>query len=291
MARTGLRYRDFCKPLARPAPEAYMEVNARSERAPHRVLRMTAGSDVPARKRASPVRITPIKVLGALLLTATSFAGMAIVAEPSAGSKTTVTIPSSIPSMVPEVADSPRGLASSAQQRQGPLDTARPHPVGQTAQTEASIIVPTKRVLATMAAGEKFYGADPALIRDGDVWRVFTTQAYWSTVPTWESTDMVTWTPTADAMPTVPDWARAGQTWAPDVVELESGWVLFFSALYGDSDLHCIGHAVADTALGPYEAFEEPLVCELDEGGSIDPMVHIDGAYRHRQAFLDRNIN
>jgi glycosyl hydrolase family 43 len=149
------------------------------------------------------------------------------------------------------------------------LETVAPDPV-------VPMIVPDERVFAVDSAGERFFGADPDLVRDGAVWRVFTTQTFWSTVPAWESKDMVTWTKTADAMPTLPAWARAGQTWAPDVVELDGRWVLFFSALYGNTDLHCIGSAVASTAGGPYQPSPDPIVCELDEGGSIDPMVFID---------------
>ncbi len=139
------------------------------------------------------------------------------------------------------------------------------------------VVIPDERVFAVDSAGQKFIGADPELVRDGDVWRVFTTETFWSNVPSWESTDMVTWTQTPDAMPTRPEWAdKHDLTWAPDVVELDGQWVLFFSALFDGTQLHCIGHAVADTAVGPYEPFKDPIVCELPEGGSIDPMVHVD---------------
>lgn len=139
-------------------------------------------------------------------------------------------------------------------------------------------IVPERRTLAVDQNGEKFYGADPSLVRDGDVWRVFTTQFRYTNVPVWESTDMVTWTRVGDALPELPTWARSGQTWAPDVVEIDGTWVLYFSALHGQTRFHCIGHAVAETAVGPYVPFDDPIVCELPQGGSIDPMVHIDVA-------------
>lgn len=147
-----------------------------------------------------------------------------------------------------------------------------------TAIAAPAAVFPTERALGVDGEGNKFSAADPALVRDGDVWRLFTTETFWSNVPTWESDDLVTWTKTPDAMPTLPSWAAQERdlTWAPDVVELNGRWVLFFSSRYAGTDLHCIGHGVADTAIGPYETFDEPIVCELDEGGSIDPMVFVD---------------
>lgn len=134
-------------------------------------------------------------------------------------------------------------------------------------------IAPDERTIAVDDLGAVFAAADPAIVRDGGVWRVFTTQEYLVNVPVWESTDGEVWTSLGDALPALPPWARWGQTWAPDAIEIDGAWVLYFSALVAGSERHCIGHAVADEAAGPYEAFPEPLVCEFDEGGSIDPSV------------------
>lgn len=110
------------------------------------------------------------------------------------------------------------------------------------------------------------------------MWRVFTTQAWLVNVPMWESSDLVTWRFVADVLPVLPQWAGWGATWAPDAVEIDGSWLLYFSALYGETDLHCVGHAVASEASGPFTPFEEPLVCDLGAGGAIDPMVFIDRA-------------
>ncbi len=140
------------------------------------------------------------------------------------------------------------------------------------------IEAPDGRSFGVDESRNRFSAADPALVRDGDVWRMFTTQVHLENVPGWESVDLVHWAPTGDVLPTLPDWAGWGKTWAPDVAQFEGGWVLYFSALYGETDLHCVGHAVSESPIGPFEPFEEPIVCELDEGGTIDPSVHVDSS-------------
>ncbi len=79
-----------------------------------------------------------------------------------------------------------------------------------------------------------------------------------------------------DALPRLPAWAAWGETWAPDAVEIDGEWLLYFAALFGDSGLHCIGNASSSTPTGPFVPFEEPLVCDLDAGGNIDPSVFVD---------------
>ncbi len=39
---------------------------------------------------------------------------------------------------------------------------------------------------------------------------------------------------------------------------------------------HCIGVATSPNVSGPYAPIEEPIVCELERGGNIDPNLFID---------------
>ena len=90
------------------------------------------------------------------------------------------------------------------------------------------------------------------------------------------STDLVTWERLPEPLPTLPNWA-SGDTWAPEVVETPSGFVMFYSArVYdaprssGDNAL-CVTHAVSDTPEGPFvDDSAEPLVCPVELGGAID---------------------
>lgn len=75
-----------------------------------------------------------------------------------------------------------------------------------------------------------------------------------------------------DAMPDLPPWARQGWTWAPEVMRHGDGYLLYFTAKERRSGLQCVGVAQATDPLGPFTSqATEPLVCQRDIGGTIDP--------------------
>ena len=80
-----------------------------------------------------------------------------------------------------------------------------------------------------------------------------------------------------DAMPDLPPWAREGWTWAPEVIGHGDHYLLYFTAKERESQKQCIGVATGADARGPFtSAATEPLVCQRDIGGSIDPHVFRD---------------
>jgi hypothetical protein len=106
---------------------------------------------------------------------------------------------------------------------------------------------------------------------------LFSTQVGLHNVPVTVSADLATWYPPADAMPVLPSWAVWGHTWAPGAVALGDHYVLYFAARSAASGRQCIGAAVSDLAYGPYTpTSDEPLVCQLEQGGSIDPFPFVD---------------
>ena len=92
--------------------------------------------------------------------------------------------------------------------------------------------------------------------------------------------------PMSDAMPTVPDWSLPASDgawfWAPYVVKLGHGYVMYFSAAIAFSvatnkPIHCIGEAVSGSPLGPFAPVGRgPLVCQVSLGGDIDPQLFSD---------------
>jgi hypothetical protein len=94
-------------------------------------------------------------------------------------------------------------------------------------------------------------------------------------VPVRLSLDGRTWVLGPDVLPELGAWAVQGATWAPDVRRIDDGrLVLYYTArLAGHRPAtQCIGAAVADNPLGPFTPVgTEPLVCQLDRLGSIDP--------------------
>lgn len=94
------------------------------------------------------------------------------------------------------------------------------------------------------------------------------------------------WHAVGDALPELPVWAEAdaGLTWAPALVRRGDVNVLYFTARDLASDFQCIGRATSRTPLGPYvDDSADPIVCQVELCGSIDPSVFIDD---DGQAFL-----
>lgn len=125
---------------------------------------------------------------------------------------------------------------------------------------------------------------NPFVLRDGNRYLMFTTEARDAVgakqnVPVLASTDLATWSFVRDALPTVGSWAVPEATWAPDVARIGDGWVLYYTARLAEHlpDTQCIGAATATTPEGPYVPEPDPIVCQLDRGGSIDPRSFRDG--------------
>ena len=125
---------------------------------------------------------------------------------------------------------------------------------------------------------------DPAVVRDGDRWALFSTQVGFANVPVAVSDDLHHWTAPVDALPELPTWAETGRTWAPGVLHRDDGFALYFAARSRALGLQCIGVATASVIEGPYSSSApEPLVCQPQLGGSIDPQPFLD---RHGAAYL-----
>jgi beta-xylosidase len=96
-------------------------------------------------------------------------------------------------------------------------------------------------------------------------------------VPVAASPDLRQWSPPTDALPQLPAWAAGGRTWAPGVTRLGGRYLQYFAAHHRRSGRQCIGVATSATAQGPFTSTaSDPLVCQTDLGGSIDPYRFVD---------------
>jgi beta-xylosidase len=87
--------------------------------------------------------------------------------------------------------------------------------------------------------------------------------------------------PIKDALPTLPGWARSGNTWAPGVVRRSGRYLLYYTTTHASTGRQCISVATASTPTGPFrDRSSGPLVCQLSQGGSIDPYPFVDPAGR-----------
>lgn len=118
---------------------------------------------------------------------------------------------------------------------------------------------------------------DPAIIQGGDGWYAFATR------PVDGSQRNVQWAKASDPegpwtyidsdlLPSAGAWQDNKNVWAPDVRQVADGtYVMYYSAQLHNSTHHCIGAATAADVTGPWTAKDEPWVCDLEQGGSIDP--------------------
>jgi beta-xylosidase len=118
---------------------------------------------------------------------------------------------------------------------------------------------------------------DPGVLLVDGTWYAYGTNNTASNVPILTSPDLVTWTPAGDALPEVGRWAERGNTWAPEVIAADGGYLLYYTARDTKTNLQCVGVARADAPQGPFvDTSPRPLICQADEGGSIDASPYAD---------------
>lgn len=119
---------------------------------------------------------------------------------------------------------------------------------------------------------------DPFVLRAGKTYYAYATNGEDGNVPTLTSPDLVEWEEEPDAMPDLAPWVEPGKTWAPEVMRRADGtYVLYYTAASAEEYSQCIGRAVSDVPGGPFvDRSKKPLVCQVDEGGSIDANPFVD---------------
>ena len=120
---------------------------------------------------------------------------------------------------------------------------------------------------------------DPFVLDTGEEYFLYSTTNITDNYPYATSDDLVTWEQQGDAMPRLPGWAN-GNTWAPEVTETSAGYVMYFTARApaltrpDGAGAQCVGVAVSPEPGGPFVSeSDEPLVCQLDLGGTIDASI------------------
>jgi len=159
-------------------------------------------------------------------------------------------------------------------------------PVGGTPHGAGSAYFdPTPDSFAQLGAPATFIAstaeaADPFVLVANGTFYLYTSQtlASGANVPVQAGTAMGHFGRPFDAMPVPPKWVVPGFTWAPDVHRYGAHYVLYFTAVLAGTtpSKECIGVALGTRALGPFRPAPLPLVCQLSQGGSIDPRTFTD---------------
>lgn len=122
--------------------------------------------------------------------------------------------------------------------------------------------------------------ADPSILQAGDLYFAYATNAYGKHVQVASSHDLVHWDLLSDALPALPSWASVGGSyvWAPEVIQIGTTYVMYYTARDTRSDRQCVGVATSKSPAGKFkDTRSRPLVCQADQGGTIDPSPFRDG--------------
>lgn len=121
---------------------------------------------------------------------------------------------------------------------------------------------------------------DPGIINVDGTYYAYATNGTGKNIQTAKSTDLVNWTQIPDTLPALPKWAMftSGFVWAPEVIQLGDTFAMYYTARSREFDQQCVGVATSDTPDGRFaDSRTEPLVCQTDEGGTIDANPFRDG--------------
>jgi beta-xylosidase len=121
---------------------------------------------------------------------------------------------------------------------------------------------------------------DPFVLNANGTYYAYATNGSGKNIQTAQSPDLVHWTVGRDAMPALPKWAKLGGSyvWAPEVIANGSGYLMYYTARDKAADRQCVGVATGDKPDGFFkDTRDAALVCQTDEGGTIDASPFRDG--------------
>jgi arabinan endo-1,5-alpha-L-arabinosidase len=122
---------------------------------------------------------------------------------------------------------------------------------------------------------------DPDVLEINGTYYAYATNSNGINIQAAQSDDLVTWEYVGEVLPDHPAWADPdfGWMWAPDVSAVGDGYLMYFTARFAinEGGTQCIGTATSNDPLGPFEPVgDAPLICQISQGGSIDPSSFVD---------------
>ncbi|MHB8626917.1 MAG: glycoside hydrolase family 43 protein [Aggregatilineales bacterium] len=133
---------------------------------------------------------------------------------------------------------------------------------------------------------------DPDVLKVGNTYYAYATNGNGLNIQVEHSADLVHWKGLTEGLPRLPKWAvqQFGFTWAPEVTTISNGtsgaptFLMYFVVRFPTTSggKQCIGTATSDHPDGPFTPRDDrPFICQLDQGGSIDPDSFVDDDGTH----------
>lgn len=158
-----------------------------------------------------------------------------------------------------------------------------------TTQANTTTTVATTQAAATTAASAVPSGEfqnpiittdfpDPYILKVGTVFYAYATNAGGKKIQVAHSSDLVNWNTPGEALTQFPSWAVPDSTtvWAPEVTQIGSKFVMYFTARDSVSYKQCVAVAVGTQPDLFTPQGDQPLVCHPNQGGDIDQDVFRD---------------
>jgi arabinan endo-1,5-alpha-L-arabinosidase len=119
---------------------------------------------------------------------------------------------------------------------------------------------------------------DPDVLEVDGTYYAYATNGQSRNVQVATSSDLTSWAVLDDdPLPQLPSWVIPGKTWAPEVTQIGSTYVMYTTTTNFEPTFQCIAVATADAPEGPFEVEgDEMLVCPDEEGGAIDASTFLD---------------
>jgi hypothetical protein len=118
---------------------------------------------------------------------------------------------------------------------------------------------------------------DPDVVRFGQTYYAYATNSVAGNIQIISSTDLKHWASVGNALPSLPGWAKANETWAPSVTVRNGTYLMYYTAEFRPARIQCISVATASQPQGPFiDSSVLPLECQQSLGGSIDPSSFTD---------------
>ncbi len=120
---------------------------------------------------------------------------------------------------------------------------------------------------------------DPFVALFGQTYYAYATNSVAGNIQIISSTDLNHWASVGNALPSLPGWAKANETWAPSVTIRNGTYLMYYTAEFAPSGIQCISVATASSPQGPFtDNSVLPLECQQSLGGSIDPSAFTDAS-------------
>lgn len=122
--------------------------------------------------------------------------------------------------------------------------------------------------------------ADPFVLRVGDTYYGYSTNAGAGDIQIAKSTDLRSWVFVGNALAGLPKWAAPNATWAPSVLPRPTttgtAYVAYYTAENGRDGPQCVSRAVAAAPQGPFlDDTARPMICP-HRAAAIDPSPFVD---------------